>query len=737
MTDPATRRGRPPLVTAADVRGALWSLVTTAAGLGVAIALVPGVEASTPWSVLLAALAVGVGDVALRPALRGVARRAGVVGALVSGLLAQVLVVGAALTLLPGFGTPTWGAVLAVLVVAGVLMAVGRWVVGAHDREYVLGDLVRRARRRAGVDARGADRTGGAAPERGLLVVMLDGVARPTLDHALQAGLAPTLARWLGDGSHRLTSWWARVPATTPASTIGLLHGSTEHVPAFRWWSRDLGRLVVTNRPADAALVEERTRDGAGLLADGGAAVSTMFSGDAATTLLVMSRASSGLGPGQMFVRFFASPFVLVRAVVVTAAEVVKELYQGWQQAVRRVEPRVSRLGWYPVLRAVTNVVLRDLNTTLVAEQLVRGVPVVCVDLVDHDEIAHHAGPLRPESMRALEGLDGVLGLWEQVAALAPRRYEIVVVSDHGQSLGATFEQVVGRSFLAEVRRLMALPVPDGAGPRPGAGPASGPGTGRRRATAPDSEAWGPANTALNALRPGDGEAGRMMVGPDRTERRPAAPGAAELPEVAVVGSGNLGMVWFCREPRRLLGTEVDERWPALVAGLVANPAVGVVVAHEDDGAGGRTVVARGPGGTHDLVTGAVDGDDPLAPYGSRAVADLLRVARLDDAGDLVLVSRVDDMGMVHAFEGLVGSHGGLGGAQNHAVLVHPTTLAVPDDELEDVDGERLLVGAEAVHRRLVSWLVDLDVRPPARTSTPVDEHAPTTSDPADRGAPR
>jgi uncharacterized membrane protein YvlD (DUF360 family) len=340
-----------PVVTAADVRGALWSLASTAAGLGVATWVVPGVEVTAFASLLLAALAVGVGDVLLRPLLRPVARGLGVVGALVSGVAAQVLVAGAALTYLPGFQSSSWAAVLAVLVLAGVVMAAGRWLVGASDNEYVLGDLVRRARRQAAHAGAGAGAPDDAAPgpdgrPAGLLVVMLDGVARPTLDYALQAGLVPTLARWLGSGSHRLATWWARVPATTPASTVGILHGSTEDVPAFRWWSRELGRLVVTNRPADAAAVEARASDGAGLLAGGGAAISTMFSGDAATTLLVMSRASAGLGPGQLFVRFFASPFVLVRAVVGATGELVKELYQGWQQAARGVRPRVSRLGW-------------------------------------------------------------------------------------------------------------------------------------------------------------------------------------------------------------------------------------------------------------------------------------------------------------------------------------------------------------------------------------------------------
>ncbi|GGI07839.1 alkaline phosphatase family protein [Isoptericola cucumis] len=689
-------------ITVADLRFAVWSLLSTAAGLGIAVAVVDGVTVRSPWAVLPAALAVGAGDALLRVPLRRIARASGALGALVLGLGAQVLVVLAVLRLLPGISSRSWADAVAVLLIAAVVMAVGHWLVGASDNAYVVGDLVRQGRRRAGLSPRGGAGEGGQeGTERppGVLVVMLDGVSRATLDHALEAGLTPTLERWLGGGSHRVESWWARVPCSTPASTLGLLHGTTDEVPAFRWWSREQGRLVVTNRPADAAAVERRASDGRGLLAGGGAAVSTMFSGDAATSLLVMSRASAGLGPGQMFVRFFASPFVLVRAVVGTVAEALKELYQGWQQTARGVRPRVPRHGWYPVLRAVTNVLLRDLNTSLVAEQLVRGVPVVAVDLVDYDEIAHHAGPLRPESLRALEGLDRVLGLWQEVADGAPRRYRVVVVSDHGQSLGATFEQVNGRSLGQEVRMLMAA---RGAAPR-----STTEATGHDVA---ESEAWGPANTALHALRRGDGEEARVLVGPDREPsgwgHREGAPPAQELPEVAVVGSGNLGMVWFCREPGPVDGAEVARRWPALLPGLLANPAVGVVVVRD-----GGEVVAHGRDGAHRLVGGEVDGKDPLAGYGTRARADLLRVARLPEAGDLVLLSAVDPMGRVHAFEGLVGSHGGLGGDQSEAVLVHPVELVVPDGERQDVDGSRMLVGAESVHRRMVAWLDGLGLR--------------------------
>ncbi|MBE7698898.1 alkaline phosphatase family protein [Oerskovia sp. Sa1BUA8] len=699
-----------------DLTGALWSLVSTTAGLALAIWCVPGVRITSWWSVFLAAFVVGVGDAVLRPLWRLVAGRAGVLGALVSGLVGQVLVAWLALTYLPGFETDDWGSVVAVLVLAAFFMAIGRWAVGASDNEYVIDHLLRRARRaQRAADRRaqastapGDGEDGGAAADRsraGLLVVQLDGVARETFDHAVQAGLAPNLARWLSSGTHELESWWARVPSTTPASQAGLLHGTSEHVPAFRWWDRAQGRLVVTNRPADAAQVEAAMSDGRGLLAGGGVAVSTMFSGDAATNLLVMSRARAGLGPGQLFVHFFSSPFVLVRALVATVGEFFKELYQGWQQAVRDVVPRVSRLGAYPVLRAVSNVVLRDLNTSLVAEQLVRGAPVVFVDLVDYDEIAHHAGPLRPEAMRALEGLDRVVGLWEQVAEAAPRRYEVVVLSDHGQALGATFEQVVGRSFLDEVRRLMAA--------RPAPVERRRRAAGVRSPASADSEAWGAVNTALNVLGRGGAEdvrGGRVLVGPDR---EPAPGDAGDLPEVAVVGSGNLGLVWFPRSPVRLVGDEIRARWPALVPGLVANPAVGVVVVQESGPVQGEVpdVVAYGPAGSRHLVTGEVHGQDPLAPYGPRAAPDLLRAASLEHAGDLLLVSSVDDAGLVHAFEGLVGSHGGLGGAQNEAVLLYPASLRVADAAREDVGGRRMLVGAEAVHRVLVGWLEELGVR--------------------------
>ena len=90
--------------------------------------------------------------------------------------------------------------------------------------------------------------------------------------------------------------------------------------------------------------------------------------------------------------------------------------------------------------------------------------------------------------------------------------------------------------------------------------------------------------------------------------------------------------------------------------------------------------------------------------YPSRTAADLSRLGRLPHCGDLVLISTVDRSGRIHAFEDQVGSHGGIGGPQNHAILIHPREWALDDDLLEEVDGVRMPVGPVTVHRQLLRW---------------------------------
>lgn len=705
-------RSRAYLPTWADLWEAISYFAATVLGLGVGIALVEGVSADHLGSVAIAAAAVFLLTWLLAAPLRLVADWLGGAVAFVLGLVVQVTVMWLALQYVPGLVTESWWAAALVLLVAAAVIAVVAWLLGAADSGFVVGDVLRRGRRRAAQRRRAARAGTPLADERppGLLLVILDGVSEPVLRHAIEAGLAPTMARWIASGSHHLTGWWSQVPATTPAATAGLLHGRADHIPAFRWWDANRQRLVVCNHPWDAAEIEADLSDGEGLLAHDGAAVATIFSGDAASTQLVMSRTigrkTAGRRVGSVYVQFFASPLVFARTLVLTLGEMVKELYQARLAKLRRVEPRISRGGWYVLLRGVTNVTLRGLTTSVVAEHLERGTPSIAVDFVDYDEIAHHAGPLRPESLRSLEGLDDVLRTLETVAEVAPRRYRIVVTSDHGQSLGATFEQVEGRTLEAYLADVLAGGAP---------GQVTAAKTGRESAS---SEDWGPLNTLLNdLLSPVRRRA--AVHGPDREaaqqvrqqERRhgapePASPRVSAAPDdVSVIASGNLALIWFTGLPGRLTLAQVQERWPTLISRLASHRAIGVVVVDS-----ARGLVAIGAQGvrlleTHDGGAPVVEGVDPLAehPDPDAAARDLARAGRLPHTGDLLLISAVSG-GRVHAFEHQVGSHGGLGGDQNRALLLHPTEL--------EVASPGPLIGADAVFAELIGWQRALGLRP-------------------------
>ena len=106
--------------------------------------------------------------------------------------------------------------------------------------------------------------------------------------------------------------------------------------------------------------------------------------------------------------------------------------------------------------------------------------------------------------------------------------------------------------------------------------------------------------------------------------------------------------------------------------------------------------LALGARGIHYLADGRVDGEDPLASFSPRAAEHLRRTDRFPHVPDILVNSFYDpvlDEGC--AFEELISFHGGLGGPQTEAFILHPATLRVPDGPI---------VGAAAVHALLLGW---------------------------------
>src|SRR5262245_24496889 len=97
----------------------------------------------------------------------------------------------------------------------------------------------------------------------------------------MDTGYAPNLKRWLNDGSHTLRGWEPDLSSQTSASQAGILLGSNEGIPAFRWWDKQAGALMVSSKMATAQALEGRLSTGQGLLARGGGSRFNVFSGDA------------------------------------------------------------------------------------------------------------------------------------------------------------------------------------------------------------------------------------------------------------------------------------------------------------------------------------------------------------------------------------------------------------------------------------------------------------------------
>ncbi len=281
----------------------------------------------------------------------------------------------------------------------------------------------------------------------GVVFIQLDGVSYPVMQWALQSGSMPTLRRWIDSGSHTLHEWIVQMPCTTPASQQAILHGHAP--PACRRsagttasWAGSSSPTV----PSDAAIIEARASTGHGLLADDGVSISNLFTGDASRASMTMSRLEVTRGSRrtrEVFARFLLRPDGLSRSLSRTIAEIVRERFQAVKQRRLVVHPRVHRSWTFAGLRAFSNGLLRDLNTAVVCEEMMRGARSIYVDYVDYDEIAHHAGSTRIESLASLTGLDQVLAVLEHVAHGAPRRYHIVLLSDHGQSQGEPFAVAV------------------------------------------------------------------------------------------------------------------------------------------------------------------------------------------------------------------------------------------------------------------------------------------------------
>lgn len=671
--------------------------VVEALAFALVVRVIPGFTVDGVAPVIVATLVIAVFNALLRPVVLSLTLALTVLSFGLFSLLLNAATIAIATRIVPGFTPAGVGASLAAAVVLGTVEFVLASLVHLTDDNSFFGGVARRAARR-----RGRPPTQAAG---GLLVISIDGLGEDVARFALRTGAMPTLARWVRSGSHRFAGWECDLPAQTSSSQSGLLYGDNFDIPAFRWYEKEHARWMVSNRAADASEIARRRRPGTGLLAGGGACVGAILTGDAPQYALTMSALQTRAGVrSDDFYSYFLNPNTFTRSLLLSLREIVRELWAARRQRIRDVYPRVHRGLAFAFARAAVNVMMADLTTSMVIDHMYAGAPIIFANYLGYDEVAHHAGPERPEALHELTHVDDTLATLERLAARTPRAYRIVVLSDHGQSQGATFRQRFGVTLEQHIQALVGAEH-------------------RLLRSIGTTEEWSSVNAlateALSAVNP------RLRRAVSRVLTDWMQEGVAQFgaerglergrPEddagIVVCASGNLGLIYVGTGEGRSTLETIEARYPLLVAGLAAHPGVGFVLVRS----AAHGAVALGANGAHYLADDRIEGTDPLAPFGPRAAAKLRTLDSFPHTGDIVVNSLYDaTTDEVAAFEELVGSHGGLGGPQTRAFVLFPSDFDAPAAPF---------VGAASVHEALRGWrdaaLSTVPAEPVATTLAP------------------
>jgi uncharacterized membrane protein YvlD (DUF360 family) len=638
-----------------------WAL--TAVSLWVAATILPGIDIEGTGGALAVAAVVALLNALLPPLLAALRLPFMLALGFLLILAVNALVLQLASNVLENtFAVDNFGwALLAALLVAavGVVLEV---IFGTNDDDTYTLRVVQRIARRQG---------GGARTDApGIIFLEIDGLALPVLRRAMRDGNAPNMARWIADGTHGLAEWETDLSSQTGASQAGILLGSNDDIPAFRWVDKESGMLTACSAPADCARIESDRATGIGLLVDGGSSRGNLLSGEAEEVILTVSRMEAEKRANPGYRAFFANGFNVTRSLVLFTWEVLLEWTAALRAIRRDVHPRGHRGGAYPFMRAAMCVIVRDLIVYGVLTDMMRARPAVYATFSSYDEVAHHSGLERADTLEALRKLDQQFGRIDRARRYAPRPYEIVVLSDHGQTQGATFKQRNGYGLDELVERSL------------------------EHGTV-EEVAGGDEQHSMVGLAVGE------ATGKQQKEKRSKKDVSDR--QVVVLGSGNLGLISLMEEPRRLTLEEIDERHPRLIPTLREHPHVGWLLIRSSE----RGPVALGSSGAHYLAEETVEGEDPLAPFSPNASRHLLRTDGFAHVADIMVGSFYDpDLEEGCAFEELISFHGGMGGPQTRPFILYPSELPLPDEPI---------VGAEQVHGVLVGWRQALQAGKQAR----------------------
>ena len=536
------------------------------------------------------------------------------------------------------------------------------------------------AERRAGRDAADA-----AALERGFIVIQIDALAHDDFVRALERGYCPRLRRLIERDRWEVRRYPAGLPSATPAAQGAIFYGTKQDIPAFRWYEKHDGRVIVGSKPADVQYVRDRLpQDG---ILRGGSGYVNIYDGGSDRSYFTLSAKKrrpflENIGGGRLFLLTLTHPFRTMRMVFASAWEYLKE---EWNRLISQARGQATYYWWYlPFLHIMSNVVLRELQTMAVLLDIYNGVPSIYTTYNVYDEFAHHFGPESKPAYRSLRALDRRIGeILNMLRRVPGRPYDLYILSDHGQTPSIPYRVAYGETLGDTIVNAAEQGVFVMAG------------TGDYAPEQHDvvdflvQELEEVSQTSSMPVRRGGLRLGRWMRRHYKLFPLLAETVRAEAEQSLVVTySSSLAHVYWTEPKRALTFDEIrrDADKRALYYFLVAHSGIGLVCTRMVDGVHVETLHGRAlitPDGDVEVLTGS----DPLVHYAPTAVERraVAKLVQFNNAGDLVLIGAYDpERDRCICFDDQVGAHGAIGGRQFWPFIMSPRGLIPGNYPIDD-----------------------------------------------------
>ena len=447
------------------------------------------------------------------------------------------------------------------------------------------------------------------------------------------------------------------LPTSTPAFQMATMYGVTPDIPGFHYHDKRRGADVYFPRTGDAAHIEATQAAGRLGIVAGGSTYGCVFTGGAVNNLLTFTMLKRPSAPGLLHA--LASSVVLawvfVKSLGISLAQILRALL-GFV-----ADPVGAPRGWKLLaLKIGVSVWIRELFTLSVARDLYAGTPSVYVNYLDYDIFAHAWGPRHRRALRSLRAIDHSLRvLWRVARRVPEHRYDIYLLSDHGQAHCTPYQSLTGG------RRVERLLFEEFLNPAGAHEVAPGHPEGRRLVS------------GIKAMRSGrvPGMVQRFvnylehdfpwLLGEVKEARQESG--------VRVIAAGPNAFVYLLDDPAPLDLERVEARYPGLAESISRSRGIGFVLARSPEG---PVCYWRGKRyGLAELGSGPFAGRDDL----ERVVEGIRDLMAMPSAGDLVLYGLEASEGHV-SFVSETGAHAGPTEDEMQTFIVTPpgVTLSTP-----------------------------------------------------------